>query len=176
MLKKGLDEVVYEFARKEIVESYGYDKLLHFSQLEACGFIKKKVHNKSKEEKGALNFFKELFGNKEQQDDHDESVNPDHPYDGHDPISSKLLEMAVRNGWQSQEIFDIEGPMESYGDIFRLSAAPEFQRTILYYMIGGITYAEVACLRRVARQLNIDLIIATTDIITSKDIIKLILH
>lgn len=123
-----------------------------------------------------MGFFKGIFGNKDHKTDPNERIDAEHPYDGHEPLSSRLLEMAVRDTWQSQEIFDISGPMESYGDLFRLSAAPDFRRTVLYYMVGGITYSEVACLRRVAEQLNLDLIIATTDIITSKDIIKLILH
>lgn len=174
LTKQGLEENLYEFARKEITESYGFEKMQVFSGLEACGFIRKREKKSGKDEASSFSFLK-LFQSKETGSHSTDFRSSTHPYDNYYPLTSKILQMAVKDSWQDQLIFGLPGPMETYGDLFRISTPSKEKKTVLYYMVGGLTYSEVAYLRILAIQLNLDLLIATTDIITSKDLLKPVL-
>jgi hypothetical protein len=174
LLRNGLDEQVLEFAKKEIIESYGSDKLVLISRLEACGFLTKFEKNGSKENASVFDKLKKSLGLHHHAMDPQQIAMANEPYNSYVPLSIKLLEMAIKDGWNNQEIFSIPGPMESYGDLSALSRqfGPTGKKKVLYYMVGGLTLGEVAGLRKIAKKVNIDLIIATTDIICSKDFLK----
>lgn len=175
LLRNGLEEQVLDFAKKEIIESYGSDKLILINHLESCGFLIKKDKNNSKDNTSVFDKLKKSLALFQPAVDPQQAVLVDDPYISYTPLSTKLLELALKNGWNSQEMYSIPGPMETYGNLYTFATAgpsPLPRKTVLYYMVGGLTYSEVACLRKVAHKNNVDLVIATTDMISSKDFLK----
>lgn len=174
LLRNGLDDQVLDFVKKEIVESYGSDKLVLINNLEACGFLTKYDKNNSKDNMSVFDKLKKSLGLNQHAANPLQSILDNEPYNTYMPLSVKLLEMAIKDGWHNQEIFSVPGPLETYGDLYNISASPNpaARKKILYYMVGGLTFSEVAGLRRVAKSYDIDLIIATTDMISSQDFLK----
>ena len=93
------------------------------------------------------------------------------PYDKYVPLSYKLFEIAVTEGWRNKLVTDvIPGEVEVYGSLDNVIASPEKRRVVLVYMIGGLTYSEQAYMKKLADQLNVELLVATSHIIKSTDL------
>lgn len=105
--------------------------------------------------------------------DPEQSILKNEPYNAYLPLSAKLLEMAIKDNWNNQEMLSIPGPMETYGNLYALGEkTPGIRKKVLYYMVGGLTFSEVASLRKIAQLYDIELTIATTDIISSHDFVQ----
>lgn len=169
----GIDPLIYDAIKKEIIETYGYGQMLMFSKLEKRGFIRKEDKKRKKDDKGLYERLRKPLG---LQREFPEGTDPsliNLPYDNYVPLSYKLFEMAILEGWRNLPIMNsIPGPMRIIGNPDCALSNTQVKKTILVYMIGGITYAEVSYMRKLATQANIELLVATTDIINSKDIFK----
>ena len=115
MAKNGLEEKLYDTVKKEIIETYGYSQLSIFSNLEKCGYIKKAYSKK----KGEVGVYERLKKSLDLFRPIPEGTDPslvNLPYDSYVPISVKLFELAVMQGWQnSQTINSIPGISEVHG-------------------------------------------------------------
>lgn len=167
----GLEEKTYDTVKKEIVESYGYSQLLIFTKLENCGFIRKK----DKRKKGEKSVYEQLKKPLNLWRSIPEGTDPalvNLPYDAYVPLSFKLFELAILEGWRNSQLLNaIPGVTEVHGNPQLAMSNQSSKKTILVYMVGGITFAEVSYMRKLAAKANIDLLIATTDIITSDDMV-----
>ena len=98
MATNGLEEKLYDTVKKEIIETYGYSQLSIFSNLERCGYIKKAPHKK----KGVTGVYERLKKPLGLFRSFPEGTDPsliNLPYDSYIPISVKLFELAVVQGW-----------------------------------------------------------------------------
>ena len=90
-------------------------------------------------------------------------------YRGYSPITVKLIEKAVKGGWEkiTNALDDLPG--ETYfPDNEKRIVNPVGKNFILLVFIGGITYSEIASIRCLNNQLkNIKFIILTTHIVTT---------
>ena len=173
LVNDGIEEKVYEEIRKDIVESYGYEQIEIFSKMEKAGLLSKRFKKNTK--KGEKSLFRSLQDSFGLYKELSENVNPKElnlPYDQYVPLSYKLFETAVTDGWRNPLIRTlVPGHTEIHGNVENAIASLTKKKVILLYMIGGITYSEVAYMRDLAERINIELIIATTNIIKSTDVI-----
>ena len=169
LVNLGLEDKVYSEIRKDIIESYGYEQVTTLNLLLKKGLITKR-DKKSKEKSLFRRLEKELGLMRELP----ENVDPrlvNLPYDKYVPLSYKLFEIAVTEGWRNKLVTDvIPGEVEVYGSLDNVIASPEKRRVVLVYMIGGLTYSEQAYMKKLADQLNVELLVATSHIIKSTDL------
>lgn len=167
----GLDEKEYEKIRREIFETYGFEQIVTFNRLEHSGLIRKKDKKKNpkswfESNKKALGLMRDIPAN----------IDPcliNLPYDAYVPVSYKIFEWAVLNGWtDSAKIDAVPGLKEVYGSLENVMYDETRRKVVLVYMVGGITHAEVSYMRKLAEQTNIELLVATTDIINNKEFIR----
>lgn len=169
LVNQGIEDKVYFEIRKDIVESYGFEQLTTFNLLLKKGLITRR-DKKSKEKSLFRRLEKELGLMRELP----ENVDPrliNLPYDKYVPLTYKLFEIAVTEGWRNSLVTDvIPGEVEVYGSLDNVIAAPDKRKVVLVYMIGGITYSEQAYMKKLADQVNIELIVAASNIIKSTDL------
>lgn len=161
----------YHNIRKEIVESYGFAHMQVFNQLSQAGLLYSKADAKkwkagyptSKKEHKLLN----MDLRKENP------ARKSYPYAEYTPVSVKVVEHAFRQSWVGGWVSEkLHGHTSVVGDIRNVSASREQRKVVVLYVVGGVTYAEVGCLRQLAKQMNVELLIATTNIINSKRLLE----
>lgn len=94
--------------------------------------------------------------------------------DAYTPIACRLLELLVSDGWQPnliQKAFGADVPhFCTNSDISKPDK--RLRKAILVCFLGGITYAEIASIRRFAQDNNFRIIILTTHIIQREAFMK----
>lgn len=168
----GIPDKIFESLKKDIIETYGYQQTVLFEYLNKLDLLKKQG-KKSKKDLSmfeALNKAWELV--KPPGKDPSAILKANLPYDAYTPISARIFEQALTNGWANAQLLNlIPGPMKVFGNAQSAVADGE-KKVILLYFIGGLTFSEVTCIRKIAEKANIELMIATTDLITPSNTIK----
>lgn len=94
--------------------------------------------------------------------------------DAYVPVACRLLELLVSDGWQPnliQKAFGAETP-HFCSDPTVSKPDKRIRKAILVCFLGGVTYAEIASIRRFAQNNNFRIIILTTHIINRESYIK----
>lgn len=94
--------------------------------------------------------------------------------DSYVPLACRFLELLVADGWQPNLIQKAFGSQTPHFCSNPTVPKPDkrIRKAILVCFIGGVTYAEIASIRRFAQDNNFRIIILTTHIINRENFIK----
>ncbi|OAY28803.1 vacuolar protein-sorting-associated protein 33 homolog [Manihot esculenta] len=175
----GLPKKHFDYLRRELLHSYGFEHMATLNNLEKAGLLKKQ-ETKSNwlTVKRALQLVVEDT----------DTANPNdisYVFSGYAPLSIRLVQHAVRSGWRPMEeiLKMLPGPHSetkrtgvlsspSSDTLYRASEAADRladgrRALVLVVFIGGVTFAEISALRYLSAQegMAYDLIIGTTNIV-----------
>nr|AWD26885.1 vacuolar protein-sorting-associated protein 33-like protein [Prunus yedoensis] len=178
----GLPKKNFDYLRRELLHSYGFEHMVTLNSLEKAGLVKKQ-ESKSNwlTVKRALQLVVE---------DTDTASPNDIAYvfSGYAPLSIRLVQHAVRSGWRPiEEILKLLPGPHSETKRGRFSSSPSLdtlqgpsanvdkvvdgrRSLVLVVFIGGVTFAEISALRFLSAQegMAYDLIIGTTKIASGR--------
>ncbi|KAJ9182999.1 hypothetical protein P3X46_006921 [Hevea brasiliensis] len=176
----GLPKKHFDYLRRELLHSYGFEHMATLNNLEKAGLLKKQ-ETKSNwlTVKRALQLVIEDT----------DTANPNdisYVFSGYAPLSIRLVQHAVRSGWRPMEeiLKLLPGPHSetkrvgfssspSFDTLHRSSEAADRlvadgrRSLVLVVFIGGVTFAEISALRFLSAQegMAYDMIIGTTNIV-----------
>ncbi|XP_031384419.1 vacuolar protein-sorting-associated protein 33 homolog [Punica granatum] len=174
----GLPKKHFDYLRRELLHSYGFEHMATLNNLEKAGLFKRQ------ETKGNWLTIKRALQLVVEDTD---TANPNdiaYVFSGYAPLSIRLVQSAIRSGWRPiEEILKLlPGPhSESKRSGFAtspsydsLNGAPADKLSdgrrslVLVVFIGGVTFAEISALRFLSAQegMAYDLIVATTKIVS----------
>ncbi|XP_072163867.1 vacuolar protein sorting-associated protein 33A-like [Diadema setosum] len=175
----GFKPKVYDFYRREILQTYGYDHLLTLQQLERAHLMKVQEQKTFPTIRKTLKLVKE-------------DVNEQNPtdisyvYSGYAPLSVRLAQFLAGSGWRSiDEVLRLI-PGSTIEEVQALPPGLKKKRPMigdsqgdspkvtLVFFLGGVTYAEIAALRFLSQQEDAptEYVIATTKIINGHSWLK----
>jgi hypothetical protein len=170
MAEGGFKAKHYEILKKEIIETYGFEQLNIFNHLSQAGIL---YNRDTKKIKSAYSMFKKSQKLFNAEYEKEEPGRKSFPYGPYTPLTVRVIEQAFRETWKSGGLVDqLPGHTEISGDARNAAEVKSTRKVVVLYMIGGITYAEISCMRHVAKQRNIELLIASTNIINYKRILE----
>lgn len=176
----GLPKKNFDYLRRELLHSYGFEHMATLNSLEKAGLLRKQ-ESKSNwlTVKRALQLVVEDT----------DTANPNdisYVFSGYAPLSIRLVQQAVRSGWRPvEEILKLlPGPhseakrsgFASSPSLETLPGTPSLDKVgdgrrslVLVVFIGGVTFAEISALRFLSAQegMAYELIVGTTKIISS---------
>ncbi|KAK4789461.1 hypothetical protein SAY86_016765 [Trapa natans] len=180
----GLQKKQFDYLRRELLHSYGFEHMATLNNLEKAGlFRKQETKSNWLTIKRALQLVVEDT----------DTANPNdiaYVFSGYAPLSIRLVQNAIRSGWRPiEEILRmLPGPhteakrsgfanSPSYNTLNGASAdklADGRRSLVLVVFIGGVTFAEISALRFLSAQegMAYDLIVATTKIISGHSLIE----
>eukprot|EP00249_Psilotum_nudum_P013983 c24607_g1_i1 orf=309-2105(-) len=180
----GLLKKHFDYLRREILHSYGFEHMFTLSNLEKSGLLKR--------QEGKSNWPALKKGLKLIVEDGDDA-NPNdiaYVFSGYAPLSIRLVQHALKGGWRSIEdiVKLLPGPcferkqdqnnsMEAPNDIstgLESGAADGRRLLVLVVFIGGVTFAEISALRFLSAQegMKYDLIVASNKLINGSSLLK----
>lgn len=159
-LTNGLSLKQLDQIKREIIHSYGYDKLIILNYLEKIGFFTKLNWDKIK--KG--------FDLVHEDMDIQTTMNEVHSiYSGYCPILTKIIELGIKSSLKQTKILDLlPGQIKEMDSKKNLND----KKLIFVFIIGGITMSEISTIRFLSKKLNRDIIILTTSIINGDKFIE----
>ncbi|KAJ9684668.1 hypothetical protein PVL29_016906 [Vitis rotundifolia] len=175
----GLPKRNFDYLRRELLHSYGFEHMATLNNLEKAGLLKKQ------ETKSNWLTIKRALQLVVEDTD---TTNPNdiaYVFSGYAPLSIRLVQQAVRSGWRPiEEILKLlPGPhsetkrsgFASSQSLDNLAGAPASidkvtdgrRSLVLVVFIGGVTFAEISALRFLSAQegMAYDLIVGTTKIV-----------
>lgn len=175
----GLPKKNFDYLRRELLHSYGFEHMATLNNLEKAGLLKK--------QEAKSNWLTVKRALQLVVDDTD-TANPNdisYVFSGYAPLSIRLIQHAIRSGWRSvEEILRLlPGPHsetkrsgfasnESFDNLpgasTNMSKMGDGRRSlVLVVFIGGVTFAEISALRFLSAQegMAYDLIVGTTNIV-----------
>ncbi|XP_052184512.1 vacuolar protein-sorting-associated protein 33 homolog [Diospyros lotus] len=175
----GLPKKNFDYLRRELLHSYGFEHMATLNNLEKAGWLRKQ------ESKSNWLMIKRAL---QLVVDDTDTANPNdisYVFSGYAPLSIRLVQQAIRSGWRPvEEILKLlPGPhSEAKRSGFANSpsfdtlpgAVPNMDRVgdgrralVLVVFIGGVTFAEISALRFLSAQegMAYDLIVGTTKVI-----------
>jgi len=182
----GLPKKNFDYLRREILHSYGFEHMHLLYNLEKAGLFKRQ---ESRSNWVGITRALQLI-----VDVHD-TTNPSdisYIFSGYAPLSIRLVQHAVRSGWRSiEELLKLlPGPhldLKRGGSTFDSSlevqpgsgAQQSIDRVghhslVLVVFIGGVTFAEIAALRFLSAQegMGYDFLVATTKVVNGNTILR----
>ena len=168
LTQSGIKMKFYDDFKRDYFNIFGYQEIFLWNNLEKMNILKKEDRNYFyyKANKG-LNLISDSVNFLEPN-------NVSYSYGGYSPITIKLIENCVKNGWNNIKytLNDLPGETffpENEKEILNVKE----KSFILLVFIGGITYGEIASIRYLNKELKyIKFIILTTHVITNKRLIE----
>lgn len=178
----GLPKKHYDYLRRELLHSYGFEHMATLNNLEKAGlFRKQEMRSNWLTVKRALHLVVEDT----------DTANPNdiaYVFSGYAPLSIRLIQQAIRSGWRPiEEILKLlPGPHSeskrgglSRGSSFESlsggsnnvdKAAVGRRSIVLVVFIGGVTFAEISALRFLSSQelAAYDIVVATTKVVSGQ--------
>ncbi|KAL1295164.1 hypothetical protein HN51_056024 [Arachis hypogaea] len=181
----GLPKKHFDYLRRELLHSYGFEHITTLNNLEKAGLFKKQESRSN-----WLTIKRALQLVVEDTD----TANPNdisYVFSGYAPLSIRLIQHAIRSGWRPvEEILKLlPGPhLETKRGAFSnspsfdslsgvstgIAKVPDGRRAlVLVVFVGGVTFAEISALRFLCSQegMAYDLIIATTKIVNGQTLV-----
>ncbi|XP_010788400.1 vacuolar protein sorting-associated protein 33A [Notothenia coriiceps] len=171
----GLKQKVFDYYRREILQTYGYEHILTLNNLEKAGLLK--LQSNSRNNYPTIRKTLKLW----MEDANEQNPNDiSYVYSGYAPLSIRLTQVLARPGWRSIE------------EVLKMLPGPHFEerqqlpaglhkkrqqgenRTTLVFFLGGVSYAEIAALRFLSQMEDsgMEYIIATTKLLNGTTWIK----
>ncbi|KAJ4720732.1 Vacuolar protein-sorting-associated protein 33-like protein [Melia azedarach] len=180
----GLPKKHFDYLRRELLHSYGFEHMATLNNLEKAGLLKKQ---ETKSNWATIKRALQLV-----VEDTD-TANPNdisYVFSGYAPLSIRLIQNAVRSGWRPMEeiLKLLPGPHfeakrgkfsssssfdMSQGSLSSIDKVADGRRSlVLVVFIGGVTFAEISALRFLSAQegMAYDLIVGTTKIINGNSL------
>ncbi|KAL2525875.1 Vacuolar protein-sorting-associated protein [Abeliophyllum distichum] len=182
----GLPKKNFDYLRRELLHSYGFEHIATLNNLEKDGLFKKQ-DSKSNwlTVKRALQLVVEDT----------DTTNPNdisYVFSGYAPLSIRLVQHAIRSGWRPiEEILKLLPGPHSETKKSGFASSPSFdtlpgslnnsekvaegrRSLVLVVFIGGVTFAEISALRFLSSQegMAYDVIVGTTKIINGHTLIQ----
>lgn len=175
----GLPKKHFDYLRRELLHSYGFEHMATLNNLEKAGLLKKQ------ESKSNWLMVKRAL---QLVVDDTDTANPNdiaYVFSGYAPLSIRLVQHAVRSGWRPiEEILKLLPGPHSETKRGRFASSTSFdtlqgasanidkvadgrRSLVLVVFIGGVTFAEISALRYLTAQegMAYDLIVGTTKIV-----------
>ena len=168
VIQSGIKTKIYEQIKKDFLNTYGYDKLILWHNLEKAEILKPQDNNNfySDTNKKLQLFFENV--------DLNEPNDISYVYNGYAPILIRLLEKAIsQGGWGSIQdtLKKTPGECNFPSNESEVTSVGVDKKFILLIFIGGITYGELAAIRYLNKKnRNKKFIILTTGMINRKTI------
>lgn len=179
----GLPKKSFDYLRREVLHSYGFEHMPTLNNMEKAGLFKKQESKSN-----WLTIMRSLQLIAEDTD----TANPNdisYIFSGYAPLSIRLVQHAIKSGWRSIEEtlkllpgphLDLKrGGMSTFDTVQNpqnnLDRVVDGRRTlVLVVFIGGVTFAEIAALRFLSSQegMGYDFIIGTTKIVNGNTILE----
>ncbi|XP_031092487.1 vacuolar protein-sorting-associated protein 33 homolog [Ipomoea triloba] len=181
----GLPKRNFDYLRRELLHSYGFEHIATLNNLEKAGLFRKQ-DSKSNwiTIKRALQLVVEDT----------DTANPNdisYVFSGYSPLSIRLVQHAIRSGWRPiEEILRMLPGPHSDSKRSGFASSPSFDNllgsahnsdkvgdgrrsVVLVVFIGGVTFAEINALRFLSSQegMAYDLIVLTTNIVNGHTLI-----
>ena len=164
LTQSGIKMKFYDDFKRDYFNIFGYQEIFLWKNLEKMNILKKedRQYFYYKANKG-LNLISDKVNFMEPND-------VSYSYAGYSPITIKLIENCVKNGWNNIKYTLNDLPGETlYPNDEKDILFPKSKSFILLVFVGGITYGEIASLRYLNnKNTKIKFIILTTHIITNK--------
>ena len=164
LVQSGIKSKFYDDFKRDFFNIYGQQEIFLWNNLEKMNILKKEdrkylYYNTNK----GLNLINDNVNVLKPND-------PSYSYGGYCPITVKLIEKAIKVGWNDIKYVLNELPGEYYyPNDEKEILNPKSKSFILLVFVGGITYGEIAALRYLnSINQKIKFIIMTTHIITNK--------
>ncbi|KAF3322111.1 vacuolar protein-sorting-associated protein 33 [Carex littledalei] len=179
----GLPKKHFDYLRREILHSYGFEHMQLLYNLEKAGLFKRQETRTN-----WLSLTKGLQLINEETD----TANPNdisYIFSGYAPLSIRLVQHAIRSGWRSIEELlkllpgphlDLKRGTPNHVDTFtgaQSDRVPDGRRSLVFVVfIGGVTFAEIAALRFLSSQegMGYDFIVGTTRVVSGNSILEAI--
>ncbi|XP_072028942.1 vacuolar protein sorting-associated protein 33A-like [Amphiura filiformis] len=167
----GLKQKVYDYYRREILQTYGFEHVLTLNNLEKLGLLKPQSSKTYSTIRKTLQL---CVGDVNEQNPKDIS----YVFSGYAPLTVRLAQFLARPGWRSidevlkllpgptvEEVQKIHHGLQkkkSLGD-----SQGDGQKVTLIFFLGGVTFAEIAALRFLSQQEDgpVEYVIAATKVI-----------
>ncbi|KAK1283991.1 hypothetical protein QJS10_CPA09g01806 [Acorus calamus] len=182
----GLPKKNFDYLRREILHSYGFEHMSTLINLERAGLFRKQ------ETKSSWLMIKRALQLVVEDTDTTNPKDISYVFSGYAPLSIRLVQHAIRSGWRPiEEILKLlpgphselkRGVYSSDPSADTLQRGPTFfdkmgdgrRSLVLVIFIGGVTFAEIASLRFLSAQegMAYDLIIATTKIVNGHTLLE----
>lgn len=182
----GLPKKHYDYLRRELLHSYGFEHMSTLCDLEKSGLFRKQ---ESKSNWLTISKALQLIA------DETDTASPNdisYIFSGYAPLSIRLVQHAIRSGWRSIEDIlkllpgphlDLKrgGPTRNssfdtvQGMHSSFDRVADGRRAIaLVIFIGGVTFAEIAALRFLSSQegMGYDFIVAATKMVSGNTILE----
>uniref|UniRef100_A0A453K2F5 Uncharacterized protein n=1 Tax=Aegilops tauschii subsp. strangulata TaxID=200361 RepID=A0A453K2F5_AEGTS len=181
----GLPRKNFDYLRREILHSYGFEHMPLLYNLEKAGLVKRR---ESRSNWAVIRRALQLIVDIKDPDSPDDMS---YVFAGYAPLSIRLVEHAMRSGWQSIEevlklllgprldlkrgVSTISGSSELLPDGAQQNTDRVGRRSVvLVVFVGGVTFAEIAALRFLGAQegMGYDFVVATTKVITGNTLLR----
>lgn len=182
----GLPKKNFDYLRRELLHSYGFEHIATLNNLEKAGLFKKQ------DAKGNWQTIKRALQLVVEDTD---TANPNdisYVFSGYAPLSIRLVQHAIRSGWRPiEEILKLLPGPHSETKRGGFSSIPSYdtlpgsannsnkfadgrRSLVLVVFIGGVTFAEISALRFLSSQegMSYDLIVGATKIVNGQTLIE----
>ncbi|CAD8053048.1 unnamed protein product [Paramecium sonneborni] len=166
----GLKQKPYDYMRREIVHVYGFKTIAFLNNLSKAGLVfksdAKQLFFKLQEQFKLLNV--------DIRSDDIDPKDPAYTYSGHCPLLARLTEKVFDKGsWKpfKTQMQLINGFQYEPERPIKLNI-PGKKPIVIIYVLGGITYGEIASLRLLGKQFNKEVIICTTNMTNGTKLIS----
>ncbi|KAF5187055.1 Vacuolar protein-sorting-associated protein [Thalictrum thalictroides] len=186
----GLPKKHFDYLRRELLHSYGFEHMATLNNLEKAALFKKQDSKSNWQTiKRTLQL---VLEDTDADNPSDSPTDISYVFSGYAPLSIRLVQHAVRSGWRPIEdiLKLLPGPhMESKrsryssnpstdslaGTPTNLDKAADGRRSlVLVVFIGGVTFAEISALRFLSSQegMPCDLIVGTTKLLNGDTLVQ----
>ncbi|KAL0449411.1 UNVERIFIED_CONTAM: Vacuolar protein-sorting-associated protein 33 [Sesamum latifolium] len=165
----GLPKKNFDYLRRELLHSYGFEHIVTLNNLEKAGLFRKQDSRSNWADNQTPNDISYVFS-------------------GYAPLSIRLVQQAIRSGWRPieeilrllpgphSEIKRVQMCVMQFSDLIKYcilhySRLVDGRRSlVLVVFIGGVTFAEISALRFLCSQegMAYDLIVGTTKIVNGQ--------
>ncbi|KAL5711517.1 Vacuolar protein-sorting-associated protein 33 [Ranunculus cassubicifolius] len=188
----GIPRKHFDYLRREVLHSYGFEHMATLYNLEKAGLFKKQDSTRGNWQtiKRTLQLVQEETDADTPSDNSRNDIS--YVFSGYAPLSIRLVQHAVKSGWRPiEEVLKLlPGPhMESKrsgyssspsfdtlpGNLGNLNRAADGRRSlVLVVFIGGVTFAEISALRFLSAQegMPCELIVGTTKLVNGHTLLE----
>ncbi|GBG80898.1 hypothetical protein CBR_g31454 [Chara braunii] len=183
----GVPKKQFEYFRRELLQTYGYEHLFTLNNLEKAGLFR------VQEGKSPWPLIKKSLRLAVEDNDDSNPKDIAYVYSGYAPMSIRLVQHALKGGWgaidetlrllpgpafQKKQLLDASIQSDSPADHFHYENAGAGQdgrrSLVLVVFIGGVTFAEISALRFLSKQedMKCDFIVATTKLVNGSSLLE----
>ena len=180
----GIPKRAFDPLRRDLLNAYGHKHLLTLSVLSKAGLFYKREGRKV-----AFPAVKDAFKLLMQEGQGSEAQDIHFTYAGYAPLSIRLIQCALKEGWNSMQNhmsqlpgrqFELLQTNNDSGLPIEIPDAPgptqavDARKVVMIVFVGGVTYAEVSALRYMSKHglVDCDFVVATTSMINGSTLLK----